>query len=373
MNIWYIIAPIIGILVITIVVLLAVFVPKLSKPLTPNNLPPKPQPAPPFRRKVEIPVASNNTPPPQQNQPLLDSTSPSSDPTFSCDYLTGTCMPDPNGTLHSCDECEKRTYMCDPSTWSCRDVGFLRDSASQCKRSCYPDLRIKSGPYETERSDTHANGEGAFCDQGRYRQTTGSNVQGTSVPGYEWEDVSCVGYRCCTSHFCDPSGAGEDPYSTTVCPRYATQTTCENAGNQDVPAYCEWTGSVCQAAGGTTSACAACSSDSDCPGEFGAFKCESGNCVVQGNPKCDTIHKEYRTDDVVPAHMMKACKSLFNNDRDTPLRMCRNVTDSNVCAGSYFDRSCVDRNGKVWVTERTHCGPRTAPRYPQYDDDFTEI
>lgn len=304
--------------------------------------------------------------------PLLPSSAdsdPTSDPTgdrFSCDYMTGTCVVDPEGDLTTCDECEKRTYFCDPASWTCRDVGFLRDSAAQCQRGCYPDLRIR-GDYTVKRSDVHANGAGAFCDRGRFR-TVGSGFVAGNVPNFEWEDMSCAGHRCCQSHFCDDEGLGTDPYSVTVCAGHATESACTGAINQDVPAYCEWTGSACQAASGEISACAACTADTDCPGKFGAFKCVSGNCVAQGTPKCDAIHKEYRTTEVVPEHIMGACKHLFAKDRDTARRVCAGERDGTACASSYFDRSCLDRYGKTWVTERTSCGPRTAPEYPQVSD-----
>lgn len=286
---------------------------------------------------------------------------------FSCDYLTGTCVPDENGDLVTCDECEKRTYFCDPNSWTCRDVGFLRDSASQCKRGCYPDLRIR-GQYTATRSDVNANGDGSFCAKGRFRKIGSGVVEHTNVPNFEWEDMSCVGYRCCQSQFCDEKGLGKDPYSVSVCTTYATETACDEAINKEVPAYCEWTGSVCQASLGESSVCAACTADTDCPGKFGAFTCVAGACVAQGNPKCDVIHKEYNSDEVVPKHIMTACKHLFGKDRDTARRMCANERDGNACASTYFERMCQDRYGKTWVTERTHCGPRSAPAYPSLDD-----
>ena len=315
------------------------------------------------------PIVSSSS---SQSSPSTQSTqsTQSNSDRFSCDYLTGTCTSDPKGDLTTCDACEKRTYFCDANNWSCRDGGFLRDSASQCRRTCYPDLRIR-GNYTMQRSDVNANGSGAYCDPdegGRFRKVGTGSVGNTNVPAFEWEDVSCAGYRCCTSHYCSPTGTGQDPYSTSVCPGFSTETTCGSATDREVPAYCEWTGSACQATTGTTSACAACTSDSQCPGEFGAFKCVSGSCVAQGTPKCDVIHKEYRTDEVVPDHLQKACRQLFNKDTDTSARMCSNVRDGDVCAGSYFDRTCTDRYGKVWVTERTHCGARTAPKYPVPED-----
>lgn len=286
---------------------------------------------------------------------------------FNCDYLTGTCTPDPDGDLTTCDGCEKSTYFCDPESWTCRDVGFLRDSASQCQSGCYPDLRIR-GDYTVKRSDVHGNGAGSFCDRGRFRTVGSGLVDGTTVPNFEWEDMACAGHRCCQSHFCNDEGLGTDPYSVTVCASHATEAACTGAINQEIPAYCEWTGSVCQASQGEISACAACTADTDCPGKFGAFKCISGNCVAQGTPKCDAVHKEYRTTEVVPDHIMGACKHLFAKDRDTARRVCANERDGTACASSYFDRSCLDRYGKTWVTERTHCGPRSAPEYPTVSD-----
>jgi hypothetical protein len=288
-------------------------------------------------------------------------------PRFSCDYLTGTCIPDPQGNLTTCDECEKRTYFCDSNSWTCRDVGFLRDSASQCRRGCYPDLRIR-GVYTPMRSDVNANGEGAFCAKGRFRKIGNDVVEGTNVPNFEWEDMSCVGYKCCQSQFCDEEGLGTDPYSVSMCATYTTESGCDSAINKEVPAYCEWTGSACQAALGESSVCAACTADTDCPGKFGAFKCVAGACVAQGNPKCDAIHKEYTSDEVVPEHIMAACKHLFNKDRETTRRVCANERDGNACAGTYLDRMCQDRYGKTWTTERTHCGARSAPKYPSLDD-----
>lgn len=317
-------------------------------------------------QKIEVPVvdSGSQTHSPTHTQPPSSSSSSSqSSSKYSCDYLTGQCVSDPSGTLSSCDECEKETYYCDSATWTCRDVGFRRDSKSQCKRNCFPDLRIK-GNYTAQQSDTNANGEGAFCDQGRYRKALETTLPGTNVLGYEWEDMECAGFRCCTSHYCDPSGVGEDVYSETMCPSYSTEELCNTASSKEVPAYCEWDGSACVASQGETSACAACTSDSDCPGLFGAFKCESGNCVVQGTPKCDVIHKEFKTDEVIPDHMHQACTQLFDKDKDTIQRLCKDISDGNTCTGSYFERDCVDRYGKVWLTERSHCGPRSAPVYP---------
>lgn len=316
---------------------------------------------------VHVPVLGAS-PNPSSSAPSANPPGSSSASTFSCDYLTGTCTPDPTGQLTNCDACEKKTYYCDPASWSCRDVGFLRDSAARCRQSCAPDLRIR-GNYTAQRSDTNADGSGAFCSTGRFREASTGTINGTNLPAYQWTDMSCVGYRCCSSHYCDPSGVGQDPYSVSVCPDLGTETTCTGAMNRDVPAYCEWTGSACQASTGVTSACAACTVDSDCPGNFGAFQCTAGVCVAQGQPKCDVIEKEYRTEEVIPAHMRQACTQLFNKDRDTIARLCADVTDGDVCMGTYFDRACVDRYGKTWLTERSHCGARTAPAYPTIETD----
>lgn len=408
MNVWFIVIPIIGGSILLLAVLLAVLVPRIEdkrrrveskhetcpksnendvpvvseEPSTPGQLEedsgvsqlygtePSRWPAPSISAQPMLGCAN---PPcgPETYQPNAGATSSPSKPQaandssqkFSCDYLTGTCTPDKNGNLTTCDACEKRTYFCDHNSWTCRDVGFLRDSASQCQRGCYPDLRVK-GDYTVKRSDTNANGAGSFCDRGRFRKVGSGLVDGTNVPNYEWEDMSCVGYRCCQSQFCDPSGMGQDPYSVSVCASYSTEAACDGAIAKEVPAYCEWTGSACQAASGEVSVCAACTKDTECPGKFGAFKCISGECVAQGSPKCDVIHKEYRTDEVVPDHLLTACKYMFNKDRDTAQRICRNQLDGNACAVTYFDRMCQDRYGKTWVTERTHCGPRSAPQYP---------
>lgn len=368
MTSWYFVIPVIGISILALIGTILLLVPRIHAARNPPQVKPRPSAKPP---PISVPIIPSKNPsiiPPKpplpSKKPLKDApTPPQSAPRYACDYLTGQCVPDPSGDLTSCDKCEKQTYYCDPATWSCRDVGFLRDSATECRKQCFPDLRIR-GDYTAQRADTHANGSGAFCDQGRYRKESDTTINNTNVSAYEWVDMSCVGYRCCESHYCDPSGQGVDSYSDTVCPGFNTETTCVNSVNREVPAYCEWTGSACQATTGTTSACAACTTDDQCPGEFGAFKCESGVCVAQGQPKCDTIHKEYRTDEVIPDHMRQACIQMFDKDSDTMQRLCADISDGDTCAATYFDRTCVDRYGKTWLTERSHCGARSAPAYP---------
>ena len=361
MSIMYMLIGI-GVAIVVLIIAISMIVTKykmaaiLNQPKTQNP------------NKIQVPVVENNSKIPKQSSTSISPVSSSGTSKYSCDYLTGQCSPDPKGSLDSCSQCEKETYYCDSSSWTCRDVGFRRDSRSQCQRNCFPDLRIRS-TYTAQQSDTAANGEGQFCDQGKYRQASDTNLPGTDVMGYEWEDMDCAGFRCCTSHYCDPSGVGQDVYSTTVCPTYSTEDACNTASSKEVPAYCEWTGSACAASEGETSSCAACTSDSDCPGIFGAFKCDAGNCVVQGSPKCDLIHREELTDEVIPDHMRQACRQLFTKDQDTVKRLCDDISDGNVCTGSYFERDCVDRNGKIWLTERSHCGPRTAPVYPSVPSD----
>lgn len=414
MNFWYVVLPAFAFIVLTGAVLLALLVPRiLAKPQCVADTPPPPviplvEETAPDDQSVRGTMDDQDTdankqlwnagpspwtstirapkPPPQTGychacpwcpecapqvpekaSPVRTTSGPGP---FSCDYYTGQCVPDPDGTLDTCDACEKRTYYCNPDTWTCTDVGVLRDSAAECRRRCYPDLRVHStNGYAAQRFDTNANGSGAFCAQGKYRKATSSLVYGTNVPAYEWVDMSCVGYRCCQSHYCDSSGIGQDPYSVSVCGGIGTESACTAAVNAEVPAYCEWTGSACQATAGKTSACAACTSDSQCPGKYGAFKCVAGACVAQGRPMCDVVHSEYKTDEVVSVTMMKACKQLFSKDKDTVTRLCKNVSDGDACAGTFFERSCVDRFGKTWVTERSHCGARSAPEYPTVDDD----
>lgn len=317
-------------------------------------------------------LLKNKTNTPPLKIPVLDgdkdtldpfSKTPTKSPKYSCDFVTGQCTEDPNGTLDTCDECEKQTYFCDTTTWTCRDSGMHRDSASVCKSSCQPDLRVTS-TYQKQRSDTNADGEGAYCARTRYREIADAVVPGTATRTFKWTDTGCDGYRCCTSHYCDPSGVGQDPYSVSVCPTKASESECVAAINSDVPAYCEWNGSSCIASSGETSACAACVEDTDCPGTFGAFKCITGVCTAQGSPKCDVIHQEDKTDEMPPPHVQKACHVLFAKDTDTTARICSSITDGDECVGTYVDRDCVDKNGKVWLTERTYCGARTAPSYP---------